>query len=154
MNGEIRNHADIALEQPQVDPRGIVIENVSKLPTLDDLPDLADSARIDERVVDQQYQAALFRLGDELACLVGCFRHRLLEPKVLARLESSQTECEMCVNRGSNGDRVDAGILEEVLVPRGRPDSRIALVYNCKFLGIEVRYGNEIEARCLRKIAH
>ena len=73
---------------------------------------------------------------------------------MLARFEGRQAESEVRVYRGCNGDRVDAGILEEILVTRGRPDSRIALAHNCKLFGIEVRNGDEIEARCLRKIAN
>ena len=123
MDCEIRYHVSVTLEEPQINPSGVVIQDVAKFATFDNIPDLADSACVNKRMVHQQYEPALFGLGDELARLIGCFCHRLLDPKVLTRFEGSQTERKMRVYRGRNGNRVDAGIIEEILVFSGRADS-------------------------------
>ena len=66
-------------------------------------------------------------------------RHRLFEPEVLAGLQDSHPELEVSIDRRGNGDRVDSGVLEQVLEAGRRLDDREAPLYDLELPGVQVR---------------
>src|SRR5690606_9699382 len=110
---------------------------LAELAGLDDVVHPADRARIYERVIDEQHQVALARLLYELAALLDRLRHRLLEPQMLAGLQSRHPELEMGADRRRDGDRVDRGIVEQLLESGGHLRGRVAPLYELELLRIE-----------------
>ena len=58
MNRQVGDDADIPLEETQIYPRGVVVVELPKLAAPNDLGDLLDGARVDERMIDEQNLAA------------------------------------------------------------------------------------------------
>ena len=53
VNRQIPKHVHIALEESEIDAHGIIVEDLSEIALLNNLPDLADRSRVDERMVDK-----------------------------------------------------------------------------------------------------
>ena len=107
MHREIGDHADVALEQPEIHADRIVVVDMTQLSALDDLRHLADGAGVNERVVHDQHPFAAVGFGYQLARLQRSFGHRLFEPKVLAGLQHRHPELEMRMDWCRHGDGID-----------------------------------------------
>ena len=151
---EVGDHADVALEQPEIDAGRVVVEHRAEFAGADDLGDLAHGAGVDERVVHQQHQLALLGFRDKLARFIGRLGHRLLEPEVLTRLQHRHAQREVCIDRSRDRDRIDARVVEQVLVALRGFHGRKALLHHLELFCVEVRDGSKVHAWRLGKIAN
>ena len=62
VHGQVPEHVDVVLEQPEVHADRVVVVDVAELAVVDELAHLADRAGVDERVIDHEHQAAARRL--------------------------------------------------------------------------------------------
>ena len=52
VRGEVPQHVEVGLEQAEVDPDRVEVEDAAELSTRDEVTNLADRARAHERVID------------------------------------------------------------------------------------------------------
>jgi hypothetical protein len=96
VHGKIGDDVYVPLEQAEIYAGGIVIINLPEVAALYDLAHLPDRAGINKGVIDKHGQRALFSLIGEFFGLKRCFRHRLFQPQMLARLQNRHAQLEMC----------------------------------------------------------
>ena len=99
---------------------------------------LLNRRRIEKGVVDHQRQPAPISLVDKSAHHFRAWRQRLLHQNMLAGLESRKRQFVVCMHRRSDGDCIDARILEQVLVAASGGHSRIEALARRELLRIEV----------------
>src|ERR1700682_3893556 len=74
---QVPNHVDVILEQPEIDPGRIEVQQVAEFSAVDYLFDLAHGAGIDEGVVHHQYAAVALGNFSQLFSLSHARRQRL-----------------------------------------------------------------------------
>ena len=106
---EVPDDADVVLEEPEVDPGGVVIIEVAQHALVDQLPDLLHGPREQERVVDHDLELSPLGHFDQLFGLRAAGREGLLDEDVLSVLQRGLGELEMRVHGRHHGDGVDLG---------------------------------------------
>src|ERR1700730_1738308 len=127
MRSEVPNNVDISLKKPKVYADGIEIEDVAKFARVDQLPHLANSARINERVVHHKSPANPLRSFDQIQSMLTGIGKGLFNQDVLAGFEGRLRDAVMRGNWGSDHYRVDIRVAEQFLIVLGAFHARISL---------------------------
>ena len=114
---EIPHDADVMLEEPEIHADGIVVVDFSEA-ARDQFMHLADSARVQERMIDSQHEAAARGLIDEAHGLFGGGRDRFLDEDMLAGHQRAHGQPEMRGNRRCDGNGVNVRIPQDLLEVR------------------------------------
>ena len=110
MDGQIPDDVHVALEQPEVHARRVVIVEVAEGPIRDQLADFAHGRRVDKRVIDHQDEIAPRRLLNQDLGLGRSLRHWLLDQHMLARLQRGERDLEMAGDRRGDENGIDRRI--------------------------------------------
>ncbi len=154
VDGQIPEHVDILLKQPEVDADGIVVVEVSQLAAADQLADLLHGAGINKGVVNHQHELAAGRLVDQPAGLVARRGDRLFHQYVLAGAEGGAGELEMQGDRRGDRHGVDGRISDQIQRIGRDANARIAAFRLRQPLGAAVRHHRDAGVRELREIAN
>jgi hypothetical protein len=114
VRGEVPEHVDVPLHQPEVDPHRVEVVQVAEDAAVHQLADLGDRRRVAERVVAHEHQAPGGRGVDQRLPLVERARERLLHQHVLAGLEGRHGDVVVGAGRGGDGDAVDRVVGQHV----------------------------------------
>ena len=92
---QIPDDADVVLEEPEVDPRGIVVIEVAENALVDELTNLSHGAGEQKRVVHHDPEILPLGQLDQLLRLVGGRGEGLLDEDVLPVLQGGFGEFEV-----------------------------------------------------------
>ena len=116
---------DVVLEQTEVHPGGIVVVELPQLFILNELSDLLDCPREEERVVHHDGEVVLLRQIDEFLGLARRGRERFLNKNVLAVVERLLGELEVRPDGSNHRDRINLGRMQQLGAVCGHVDARI-----------------------------
>ena len=138
MRRQVPDDVHVALEQPEVEPRGVPVVDAAQVAPLHEPPQLVDGGVVDEGVPGHQHPAPAAGKGDQLDRLLHARRQRLLDQHVLVREQRLTGEGVVRVNRACDhhcldlrgeqvpvvGEQADAGeagtdVLEAILTEVG-----------------------------------
>src|SRR5262249_47527599 len=119
VRGQVPDDVHVRLEQPQVDPDAVHVQQVAQLPAVHELPDPADRVGEQVGVIDHQHPAGPVGDVDQVLGLLHSCGQRLLDQDVQPGLQAAGGQREMRGHRGRDGNRVRFEV--EQLVDRRNP---------------------------------
>ena len=143
---EVPHDAHVVLEEPQVDPRRVVVVEVTQHPLVDELTDLPHRAREQEGVVDHDPETLPLGQLDQLLGLSRGGGERLLHEDVLAVLQGGLRQVEVCADGRHHRDRVDVRRREQVGGLRGDGQVWVRLPDALEGLGVLVADARHVAA--------
>ena len=106
MDCQVPDHVYIALEQTEARSNAVVVIDLAELVLKHELADLLHRRRIEEGVIHHQRQPAPIGFVDEATHLIGRLSERLLYQHMLSRLQRSESQLKVRMNRRCDRDRV------------------------------------------------
>ena len=103
----IRDSVNVVLEQPEIDPGGIVVVKLAERAVLGQLLDFLDRAREQEGVIDHDRQVLLRGQFDQLFGLRHSRRKWFLDKNVFPVLQGCLGQLEVGPNGRDHGDSVN-----------------------------------------------
>ena len=154
MGGEVPYDVDVTLDEAEVHPHGVHVEDLAQLAPLDDRADVLHSWRVAVRVVAHQYDACVPCRVDELLPILQAGGERLLDEDVLAGVDGSQAQVEVGARWCGDGDDVDLGVGEHDLDILGGADQPVAADRPPGPLLVDVAHPPQVDAIVADEVAH
>ena len=116
MHGQVPDHVDVLLVEPQVDPRKAEVVQVAQMPRVDQLFHFHDRRAVDEGVAGHQLPVNHLGELDQLPRPGGRVRERLFDEHVFAVMQRLPGNLVVSGNRRGDQHRIHVRI-EEILGP-------------------------------------
>ena len=116
----------VLADLPQVLPVSVDDQHASELSGVDELLQLSHTGVVEEKVPRHEHETAFLRELDQLVGVLALERHRLLDEDVLPRLERLPRQGVMGDDRGCDHDRVQIGVVQELVQVGGQAGVREA----------------------------
>ena len=113
VGGQVPDHVDILLKQPQIEPTRTDIIKLPNLAGINDLLNAFDGRTEQESVAHHDNQLELFTEFDKLLALGGGASHRFFDQYMFARQQSLFCQGVVGSGRACDHDRIDVRILEK-----------------------------------------
>ena len=114
MDREIPDHVHVALEQPEVHPRGVVVVDVADLAGSDQAGDGLDRAGVDEGMIDHQDALRRAASSTSRAEVAGESVIGFSTSTCFAGAQRRSRDLEMRVDRRRHHHRVDGGVGDKI----------------------------------------
>ena len=86
MDRQVPEHVDVVLKESEIDADRVVVVQATETALVDQVFDPAHRIRVDEGVVDHQYEIASLGFLDQVDGVLGARRDRLGDQHMFARL--------------------------------------------------------------------